>query len=123
MVVAELLIHAVDGRLAALAAIGQAKELARVAMEMVFLPLVGVHVLIGIVEVSAFKGTRFLEAIGRRGEIDEQNEQQQGDAEAEKGSSNVKPKTVFFCLAHKDGLSACKTNGNNRKGQKDGRYL
>ena len=39
-------------------------------MEMVFLPLVGVYVLVGVVEVLATEGFGLLEAVGGHGEID-----------------------------------------------------
>ena len=49
MVIAQSLIYAVDGFFSTFSTVGQAKILARVAMEMVFLPLVGFHVLVGVV--------------------------------------------------------------------------
>ena len=81
MVVAQGLIHTVDGRFGAFAPVGQAEKLTRVAMEMIFFPLVGVHVLIGIVKVFALERSRLLETVSGHGKIDIQNEQQQGDAQ------------------------------------------
>ena len=45
-------------------------------MEMVFLPLVGLHVLIRIVEVFAAKRLWLLEAVGGHGKVDVQYQQQ-----------------------------------------------
>ena len=70
MVVAQGLIDAVDGLFFALASVGQAEKLARVAMEMVFLPLVRLHFLIRIVEVLAAERLRLLETIGGNREVD-----------------------------------------------------
>ena len=73
------------------------------AMEMVFLPLVGIHVLVGVVKVFAREGLRLLEAISRNGEVDIENQQKQGDANARHHSAEIKPKTVFIlCFAHND---------------------
>ena len=72
-------------------------------MEMVLFPLVGVHVLIGVIKVFTLKRLRLLEAVGGHGEVDIQNHQQQSDADARHHPSEVKPKTVFFlCFAHND---------------------
>ena len=100
VVVTQGLIDAVDGLFFALAAISQAEELARMAVEVVFLPQVGVHILIGVVEVFAAEGLGLLEAIGRNGEVDIQNHQQQSNADASHYSAEVEPETVFFCLIH-----------------------
>ena len=101
MVVTQGLVDAVNGFFFAVAAIGQAKELARVTMEMVFFPQVGVHVLVGVVEVFAAEGLGLLEAIGRNGEVDIQNHQQQSNADASHYSAEVETKAVFFlCFAH-----------------------
>ena len=71
-------------------------------MEMVLFPLVGIHVLIGIVKVFAAERLRLLKAIGRNGEVDIQDHQQQGDAKACHHPAEIKPKVVFlFCRVHK----------------------
>ena len=75
MVIAQNLVNAVDGSFCAFPSVGQAEILARMAMEMVFFPQVGVHVLVRVVEVFAFKGPRLLETVGGYGEIDGQNGQ------------------------------------------------
>ena len=73
------------------------------AMEMVLLPLVGLHVLIRIVEVFAAEGFRLPETVGRNGEVDVQYDQQQGDTDASHHPAEIKPKAVFFlCFAHND---------------------
>ena len=82
MVVAQGLIHTVDCLFCALAPIGQAKILARVAMKVVFLPKVRVHVLIRIVKVFALKGSRLPKAVSGHGKIDVEDQQQQSDAKA-----------------------------------------
>ena len=70
VVVAQGLIDAINGGFLALASVGNAKIFARMAMEVVLLPLVGLHVLIRIVEVFAAEGFGFLETIGGDGEVD-----------------------------------------------------
>ena len=100
MVVAKSLIDAVNSRFLALAPVGQAEKLARMAMEMVFLPLVGVHVLIRVVEVLTLKRSWLLETVGGHGEVDVQDDQQQSDAEARHYPAEIKPKAVFLYLAH-----------------------
>ncbi len=70
MVVAHKLIDAVDDRLFALPSVGQAEKPSRMAVEIVFLPLVGIDVLIRIVEIFAGKGARFSEMVGRDEKID-----------------------------------------------------
>ena len=74
MVVAQGLVHAVNGGFLALASIGQPKIPARVAMKVIFLPLVGIHVLIGVVKVFATEGLRLLETVGGHGEVDVQHQ-------------------------------------------------
>ena len=72
VVIVQGLIHAVDGRFGAFSPIGQAEILARVAVEMVFFPKFGVHVLIRIVEIFTLERSGFLELIGGHGQIDDQ---------------------------------------------------
>ncbi len=108
MVVAQGLIHAVDGRFGAFAPVGQAEILTRMAMEMVLFPLVRIHALVWVVEILAAEGFGLLEAVGWHGEVDIQNQQQQGDAEASHHFAKVKPKAMFlFSFTH----TACKTKG------------
>ena len=72
-------------------------------MEVVFLPLVGVHVLIRIVKVFAAEGLWLPEAVGGHGEVDVQHHQQQSDANAGHSPAKIEPKSVFFlCFAHND---------------------
>ena len=108
MVVTESLIHAVDVRFGAFAPVGQAEILMRMAMEMVLFPLVRVHALVWVVEILAAEGFGFLEAVGWHGEVDIQNQQQQGDAEASHHLAEVEPKTVFLIFFVHIG---CKTKG------------
>ena len=70
MVIAQGLIHAINGGFLALATVGQAEISALMAMEVLFLPLVGLHVLIRIVEIFTAKGLGFLETIGGDGKVD-----------------------------------------------------
>ena len=81
------------------------------AMEVVFLPLVGLHVLIRIVEICAAKRFWFLETVSGNGEVDVQYQQEHGDAKACHHPAEIKPKTFLF--TH----TACKTNGKNWKAQ------
>ena len=69
-------------------------------MKVIFLPLVGIHVLIGVVKVFATEGLRLFETVGGHGEVDVQDDQQQGDADARHHPAEIKPKAVFFYLAH-----------------------
>ena len=100
MVVSQGLIHAVDGFFGALAPVSQAEILARVAMEMVFFPLVGIHVLIRVVEVFALERSRLLETIGRDGEIQSQQCQYQQDTDGSHHSSEIKPEAFMLFLLH-----------------------
>ena len=83
-------------------------------VEVVFLPLVGVHVLIRVVEVFAAEGLGLLETISRNGEVDIQNHQQQSNADASHYSAEVEPETVFLSLIHVvSKQSRCKVKEKN----------
>ena len=74
MVVAHKLIDAVDDRLFALASVGQAEKSPRMAVKIVFLPLVWIDVLIRIVEIFAGKRARLVESINRSREVNAQKQ-------------------------------------------------
>ena len=111
MVIAQGLINAVDGRFGAFAPVGQAEKPARMAMEMVLFPLVGVHVLIGIIKIFAAEGSRLFETVSGDGKIYIQYQQQQGNTEGGHYPAEIKPKAVFvFSLAHHFGFWGMKIN-------------
>lgn len=70
------------------------------AMEMVLLPLVGLHVLIGVIKVFPAEGFRLLEAVGGHGEVEAQNQQKQGYADAGHYPAEIKPKAFMLFLLH-----------------------
>ena len=69
-------------------------------MEMVFLPLVGIHVLVWVVEIFAAERFRLFETIGGYGEIDIQHQQQQGDAYGGHQPAEIEPEAFFLCFTH-----------------------
>ncbi len=103
VVVTQGLIDAVDGLFFAFSTVGQTEKFARVAMEVVFLPLVGIHVLVRVVKVFALKRLRLLETVGGNGKVDIQHQQQQSNANASHHPAEIKPEAVFFlCFTHNE---------------------
>ena len=82
-------------------------------MEMVFFPLVGVHVLIGIVEIFAAERPGLLELIGGNRQIDKEKE---AEAQAEKDDQNAQQtpeKLVFDAFEHGKAWILGKSMKNN----------
>jgi hypothetical protein len=75
--------------------------------------LVGVHVLIGIVEVFAAERLGFLELIGGNGEVDEEKEAEAQREKDDQGTQYTPEKLVFDAFEHGEARILGKSMKNN----------